>query len=556
MKHYPSAKSEWYWKFTGIKAHVLELQGQVNESLTLLKPELPTEFQETDFAIRLDLTRALDHAYEKRTTEAARLIAQAEVSAQRRHPELLGEVALRRGTVCFLADDVGCAEPAYRQALQAAREQKDPYFEASALSGLGICYTRMEHYDEAIDVYRAASDVARSAGARYSQAQVLGNTAWCYRKLGDYDNALALYGQAQQASHRAGIVADEFYWLNGASYVYYYQRNYAAAESVLLQSLSLARSLDDKAILIGYLNALAGINLDTGKTDSAERYFQEASAIDPSKIDAEAALDTAIVRARIEQDRGDDSAAEQSWKAIAADARSDSSQKWEAQVRLATIYARQGRDAAAEHQYRQVLATVGQARSSVKNEELRLSFLSSAIAFYDEYIGFLVAHKRIEDALLVAELSRARTLAEGLENENGRSVAAGSRLHPPQLAQRLKSTLLFYWIGEEHSYLWVISAGRRTDCVSLPKKAEIDSTLQNYRRALVKGEDVLARGDANGQKLYKMLVAPAQALIPRNSRVIVLPAESLYGLNFETLIAPDPSPHYWIEDVTVSLRAR
>src|SRR5260370_18876509 len=49
-----------------------------------------------------------------------------------------------------------------------------------------------------------------------------------------------------------------------------------------------------------------------------------------------------------------------------------------------------------------------------------------------------------------------------------------------------------------------------------------------------------------------MLVQPAKKLVPYGSRVIVLPAESLYGLNFETLIVPDPKPHFWIEDVTVT----
>jgi len=34
--------------------------------------------------------------------------------------------------------------------------------------------------------------------------------------------------------------------------------------------------------------------------------------------------------------------------------------------------------------------------------------------------------------------------------------------------------------------------------------------------------------------------------------VILLPDGTLYGLNFETLIAPAPQPHYWIEDVTVT----
>src|SRR5258708_9587032 len=40
--------------------------------------------------------------------------------------------------------------------------------------------------------------------------------------------------------------------------------------------------------------------------------------------------------------------------------------------------------------------------------------------------------------------------------------------------------------------------------------------------------------------------------MPKGSRVILFPAESLYGLNFETLVVPGPQPHFWIEDVTLT----
>src|SRR2546430_5377088 len=43
-----------------------------------------------------------------------------------------------------------------------------------------------------------------------------------------------------------------------------------------------------------------------------------------------------------------------------------------------------------------------------------------------------------------------------------------------------------------------------------------------------------------GQKLYNMLVAPAQKLIPKGSHIAVIPSGSLYELNFETLLVPDP----------------
>ena len=57
---------------------------------------------------------------------------------------------------------------------------------------------------------------------------------------------------------------------------------------------------------------------------------------------------------------------------------------------------------------------------------------------------------------------------------------------------------------------------------------------------------------ANARQLYDMLVAPARRFIPKNSRVILLPAENLNALNFETLIVPEPNPHFWIEDVILS----
>jgi CHAT domain-containing protein len=42
-------------------------------------------------------------------------------------------------------------------------------------------------------------------------------------------------------------------------------------------------------------------------------------------------------------------------------------------------------------------------------------------------------------------------------------------------------------------------------------------------------------------------------MIPRGSRVFVIPDRSLSGLNFETLLAPGAEGvHYWIEDVTVT----
>jgi len=59
-------------------------------------------------------------------------------------------------------------------------------------------------------------------------------------------------------------------------------------------------------------------------------------------------------------------------------------------------------------------------------------------------------------------------------------------------------------------------------------------------------------GDA-GQKLYATLVAPARPLIPPGSNVAIVVDGALHNLDFETLPAAGPKPHYWIDDVTISV---
>src|SRR5258708_27951397 len=164
------------------------------------------------------------------------------------------------------------------------------------------------------------------------------------------------------------------------------------------------------------------------------------------------------------------------------------------------------------------------ARSSVRTEEFRLSFLSTAISFYSDYIEFLISHKRIEDALQVAELSRARTLAEGLASTTQAASVSPRNGRPQQIAQKLKASLLFYWIGQNNSYLWVITPAK-TAYFKLPKASEIEPVVKSYRKAVLGMRDARDAGSSDGKKLDSVLAAPATKLVPTGSRVILLPGD-------------------------------
>jgi CHAT domain-containing protein len=225
--------------------------------------------------------------------------------------------------------------------------------------------------------------------------------------------------------------------------------------------------------------------------------------------------------------------------------------QWEAERDLARIKDQQGLVAEADRGYRRAIGRIETSRTSINHEELRMSFLSTGIEVYGDYIDFLIRHRKPSDALNQAELSRARTLAEGLAPTNGATSRASPSVPPQQIAQKLNASLLFYWIGQKNSYVWVITPVK-TSYFKLSPASVIDPVLADYRRALLTMHDAQDDGSAEGRRLYAMLVEPAKKLVPPGSRVVILPSENLYGLNFETLIVPDPQPHFWIEDVILT----
>jgi CHAT domain-containing protein len=551
LKRYSDPGVEWHWRFQVLKAEILVWEHRNEESLALNAQDLPVSLVHSDLAVWRKLSQTAASAYVQKLPDAERYLAEANALASTYHLELRGQVALRRGTVFFWKDSAMEAQAAYRKALEFAREEKDAFLEAAALGSLGVAAAKQEHYDEALDWNHQALQLAQFIGARTSAARINGNMGWSFRELGDFDNALTAYKEAEKASAQNGQVGDQIYWLTGISSVNYLQHEYRAAEEVLTQALDLARRQDDKTIPIEYLNDLAEVALETGQTEVAEKYYAEASGFERTVQDPSGIQESVLVRGRIAGVKHDFAQAEKSFQQLIRDPKADTAQRWEAEARLARVYEDEGRHGKAESEFRHSLATIEGVRGSVLAEDLRMSFLSSAIGFYDDYIGFLISRKRVEDALQVAELSRARTLAEGLGAAPKTLSFPLRNFEPREIARRTKSVLLFYWLGQKQSYLWVITPAKVT-CLTLAGATEIDPLVKSYREAVLGGRDILASGSSEGEKLYSLLIEPAKRLIPTGSRVILLPDGSLYGLNFETLLAPRPKPHFWVEDVTVA----
>ncbi len=501
--------------------------------------------------MRREIVEGLADCALQEPDEAAEHLSNAQQLAESYDPASLGEVALGRGNLFVTRNDYPAAEEAYRQSLEFARSRNQPFLRLKALGSLGLTSMQQEHYDEAIDWDTEALNLARSLDAQIAVEKVMGNEGWNYYKMGDLETARSLLVQAKQAAHDLGGIKDETIWIRNMATVEIAQRSYPEAERNYQEALRLARQMENKAVAVVCLYSLANVKLYEGKNDEAEAYNQEAMALARAAHDHTSELYALITGGYIAVAGNNFPLAESDFHSVLADKNADGYLRWEAQAGLTGVYADANRPADADRYFRKEIMTLSASRASFKREESRMSFLSGAISSYGEYLHFLTSHRREQEALQVAEVSRAQTLVEGLGLGSSAISFPIKGFNPEQTAKRSNSTVFSYWIGVGRSYLWVITP-ERAELFTLPPASEIDPLVQSYRQALLGSRDVLETQNAAGRKLYDLLVAPAAKIIPKGARVTILPDGSLYGLNFETLLAPAPQLHYWIDDVDVS----
>lgn len=550
-KQYSSKDIYWSWRFLVLKGYILALRGSSTEALQTLSSDLPPALATSDVAVRLRIAEGIAFGGVQKLDEAKERLDDAVRLAIEYQPSLLGDAYSARGDLRVQEADYEEAERDFHQALSIARQQNAPTVEASALGNLGYVAMRSGHYDESIDWDRDALRFSQSQGMQSSIPPILGNLGWSYSEMGDFESALDYYKQAEAAASKAGLAADRVYWLSNIGNVYYQQHDYASAESTMQEALSLARKQDSKETITQCLNDLSQVALDTGHIPQAEEYNKHASNNEGAGHDLLGALYSTMVAGRIEAAKQNFPQAEQLFQKVISDSKAEASLRWEAEAHLAKAYADGGVPTKADAEYRLAIAAIETARSSVKSEDFRLSFLSSAISFYSDYIDFLVSRGRTQDALEVAELSRAHALLGARDDSSPKLSFPIRGFRPSQTAARLNSVMLSYWLGPRKSYVWAITVNH-VAIYELPPAAEINPLVRSYRRDLEGSRDVLASENANGRKLYDLLVAPAKALIPKGARVTILPDGILYDLNFETLLAPSPKLHFWIDDAIIA----
>jgi CHAT domain-containing protein len=562
LQRFRDSNSLWAWKFRTLEARAEIHRGLYEDALKLLKSS-PLPSGQPDLVIPILTLAGAADVNTHNFSEAQRMLNDATALCETSALTSCGNVLQVRGLLATELNQPESAEQLYGLSLAFARSHGDQFLESDSLLNLGNESLAEERYDEAIDRSEAAYQIAKAIDARILQLVTQGNIGWAYYKLGDQDKALELFLDAENLAGNLGDLDDQGAWLTDAGYVYMDTRRFDMAQRSFQRALDLAQSpgTNSKENIYNALRVLARLSLQTGELPNASLYVQRAVDIarqDGNHLDE---LYPMLVQGQIAARLGHTAEAQSTFQQVDRDKICPVFLKWEAEHSLARLYEDENRPDAADSEYRAALATFEAARDDVRHEDSQISFLTNASRLYDDYVHFLVTSGKPDDALRWADYSRARTLAEGLG-----LLPKGLSVGPPlldaqQIAQRSGGAILFYWLGEKQSYLWAI-APKKTGLFTLPPAAEIDRLVQRYRKALVGPQDVLESADQDGQSLYRLLIAPAQALLNKDAKVFVIPDGSLNNLNFETLLVSEASPsaanasqpkvHFWIEDVIIA----
>ena len=549
--------SDWYWKFRLLRAEVLISLGRTPEASSLLQGSAPTPPSNPELQARVLLDQGWAESSLSHFHEAKPYFDQSlQLAESHRLPSLETEIKLRRGAALVRLGDMGGAEADFRSALELSEQLKNDYLQAAALGNLGFLRMNTARYDEAVFWFDRALVLFNQLQLKSSIARALNNIGYCYTQLGESDKATPLFERAARLAADTGDLADRYVSLGRLADSYQDSGDYKEALSYYQQAIAVARQAHSPYWAAKWLGTIAATSAEMGDLVHAEDYNRQAIELEAQVGNPVESLLPQINAARIAEARQQPGEAEKIYRSVTQAAQNLKGTEalgvmLEARGRLAKLLVAMHREHEAEAEFQLALAFINARRSELSQDDYRISYLSSRVHFYQDYVDFLVAQHRDADALNVAESSRARVLAEKLGGSSPAGIAANQHDYR-KLARTSKNTLLSYWLAPARSFLWVVTPSRIAT-FTLPPAAEIAALVNGYGGMIEGLRDPMREEGEAGNKLYQTLVAPARSLIPAGSNVAVVLDGALHNLNFETLSAAEPEPHYWIDDVTISV---
>ncbi len=498
--------------------------------------------------------------------------------------EDLGDLALEQGFFVEALD-------AFEQALLARREMGDRAGEIYMLSVVGRGYLLQGASREALAWFERALALSRQLGDRPSQALALYHMGIAHDELADPARALGLYARALVLKEELGDRRQQAWILRHIGDAHAVQGELSSALEAHRRAIRIWEEIQDPRGVATGLLRVGFIHFELGQYAEALESFRRASdllgASHPAYLaDALAGMGKAYAAA------GNEILALEHGRRAAEIARlGPAAVRWTTLRSLGWIQRRLGRHEDALVSYRESLAIIETLRGRVvASSDVREGFLEGKQTVYGETVELLIELGRDEEALEVAERSRARAFLDLLSGRDlvtrFRSELAVPSAANPELASlvttpsltlaqsrreasRSGGTILEYFSAADRLFIWVLTPDgtirARSSRISRRELSELVGAVRGSigtetpsRDGSVEPPVSRASRDASSdprpllRRLHGVLIEPVLDLLPRDrDRLItIVPHGPLFLVSFAALV--DGNGAYFVERHTLA----
>ena len=387
-------------------------------------------------------------------------------------------------------EDLELALSYYQRALRLNQPLSNPKAQVNLLQAIGAVHLQKEQVSQAIDYFEQAITVNQALSNRDLESDLLHNLGTAYRELGDQKAAQDYYQQSLKLTREIGDRTSEVGTLGNLAFSYEAEGDLNAALTSVSAAIDLIEDLRTN-INVGELR--------TSYFATVQRYYQLKSDLLMRLNQSEAAFETSeAARARLLVE-------------ILSEANVD--------IRKDVDPELSEKEASLREQIQAVEANQVRLRSQ--------SFDSKATATLDQQSDRLL--QQLDQVL--SEIRRDSPAYANLTQPQPLTLA--------QIQQEVldsETVLLQYALGENSSYLWVVS-NSQFQAYELPSSTKIEPVAERFLSAIATDTST-AKVNEKGQELTA-LILPQLPEWTADKRLVIAADGALSQLPFNALPLPD-----------------
>jgi CHAT domain-containing protein/Tfp pilus assembly protein PilF len=485
------------------------------------------------------------------------------------------------GAIYWSLGEMQKAVEKYNEALPLRRALGDRKNEADTLNNIGAVYDKLGEMQKALDSYNAALPISRAVGDRDGEAVTLNNIGIAYRSLGEMQKAVEKFNEALPLRRAVGDRSGEATTLNNIGVVYLSLGETQKAMEKFNEALRLRRDVGDRSGEANSNHNIGEVYRSLGEMQKALELYNEALLIRRDVGDRNGEAVTLLRIAQVEQKRGNLTQARQTIEQAVGIIESLRTNIAGQELRASYFASRQEFfetyiDVLMEQRRQNPAAGIDAVALSVSERARARSLLE----LLEE------ARAEIRQGVDSSLLERERSLQQRLNARAAAQVSLLNRKHTPEQADAIakeiaaitaeyeevqaqirarspryaaltqpqplglteiqqaldeNTLLLEYSLGEQHSYLWLVSQ-RSIYSYELPPRAEVEAATRGVYELLTarpkRGTPPDSQFIAQARTLSSMLLGPVASRLDGKRLVVVAPGALSY-LPLAALPAPE-----------------